>query len=267
MRKNLLTAVVLATLPALAVAEDYSDMASIEILPGWRTASGDHVAGIKITLEPGWITYWRAPGEAGIPPYFRFTSHSTINSITQHWPVPEVFDDAGLLSIGYYDSVIFPLTISAPQAAGEMAVSGELTIGVCEEICIPVTFTFDTLLPEVGTRDASIVAAMADAPLSAEAANVGAVTCMIDPIPDGLRMTSKINVAQVSGSEFVVVEPSDPQIWVSQAEVSRVGDTLSATVDMVHPSGQPFAFDRSAVRITILGDNGQAIDLRGCTGG
>ncbi len=36
-----------------------------------------------------------------------------------------------------------------------MAVSGELTIGVCEEICIPVTFTFDTLLPEIGTRDAA----------------------------------------------------------------------------------------------------------------
>jgi len=265
MRKNLLSVLAIMALPTLTVAEDYKDMARMEILPGWRTASGDHVAGIKITLAPGWITYWRAPGEAGIPPHFRFASDSPITSITPHWPVPDVFDDAGLMSIGYHDSVIFPLTISAAQAAGDMAVSGELTIGVCEEICIPVTFTFDTLLPEVGARDASIVAAMADAPLSADAANVGSVTCAIAPISDGLRMTSQINVAQVSGSEFVVIEPSDPQIWVSQAEVSRVGDTLSATVDMVHPSGQPFAFDRSAVRITVLGGNGRAIDLRGCT--
>ena len=157
-----------------------------------------------------------------------------------------------------------------PDAMGSINVTGttatgELTIGVCEEICIPVTFTFDTLLPEVGARDASIVAAMDDTPMSADAANVGSVTCTIEPISDGLRMTSQINVAQVSGSEFVVIEPSDPQIWVSQAEVSRVGNTLSATVDMVHPSGQPFAFDRSGVRITVLGGNGRAIDLRGCT--
>lgn len=240
-------------------------MAQIEILPGWRTASGDHISAIKITLAPNWITYWRAPGEAGIPPQFSFSSSSPITSVTPHWPVPEVFDDAGLWSIGYYDSVIFPLTIGAAQASGDIQISGELTIGVCEEICIPVTYTFDTLLPENGTRDPSIVAAMADKPLTAEQARVGAVICTIEPISDGLRMTSQINVAQLSGSEFVVIEPSDPRIWVSQADVSRQGETLSATVDMVNPSGAPFAFDRSGVRITVLGENGHAIDLQGCS--
>jgi hypothetical protein len=78
-------------------------------------------------------------------------------------------------------------------------------------------------------------------------------------------MTAQIDVAQLGASEFVVVEPSDPRIWVSQADVGREGATLSATVEMVHPSGQPFAFDRSGVRITVLGGDGQAIDLQGCT--
>ena len=239
-------------------------MAQIEILPGWREASGDHISAIKITLAPNWITYWRAPGEAGIPPQFSFSSSSPITSITPHWPVPEVFDDAGLWSIGYYDSVVFPLTIGAAQASGDIQISGDLTIGVCEEICIPVTYAFDTLLPENGTRDPSIVAAMADTPLTAEQARVGSVICTIEPISDGLRMTSQITVAQLSESEFVVIEPSDPQVWVSQADVSRQGETLSATVDMVNPSGAPFAFDRSGVRITVLGDNGRAVDLQGC---
>ena len=267
MCKNLLTALALAALPTFAVAQDYTDMASMEVLPGWRTASGAHIAGIKITLAPGWITYWRAPGEAGIPPVFNFTSDSPITGITPHWPIPEVIDNAGLISIGYYDSVIFPLTIAAPLETGHIDLAGELTVGVCEEICIPVTFSFDTLLPQDGIVDASIAAAMADDPMTAKEANVGSVVCAIEPISDGLRMTAHISVAQAGGPEFVVVEPGDPQIWVSQAEVSRAGDILSATVDMVHPSGQPFAFDRSAVRVTVFGDTGYAIDLHGCAAG
>ncbi|MEJ8562856.1 protein-disulfide reductase DsbD family protein [Yoonia sp. GPGPB17] len=257
----------LMALPSFAIAQDYGDKARFEILPGWRTADGDHISAVRITLEPGWITYWRAPGEAGIPPQFSFSSDSAVTSITPHWPVPEVFDDAGLQSIGYYDSVIFPLTVDANGVSGDIPVTGQLTIGVCEEICIPVTYSFDTVLPQDGTHDATITAALADDPLTRSEANVGDVICIINPISDGLRMTTQIDVARSGASEFVVVEPSDPSIWVSQADVTRDGETLSATVEMVHPSGQPFAFDRSGVRITVLGNNGHAIDLQGCNAG
>lgn len=267
MRKNPLISLAFMALPTIAVAQDFGDMAQFEFLPGWRSESGVHIAAVKITLAPGWITYWRAPGDTGIPPQFSFTSDSAITSITPHWPVPEVFDDAGLQSIGYYDSVIFPLVVDAGDVTGDIAVSGELTVGVCEEICIPVTFTFDTFLPQTGIRDAEIAATLADEPMTRSEANVGDVTCAIDPISDGLRMTASIEVAQNGPSEFVVVEPSDPRIWVSQADVSRDGATLSATVEMVHPSGEPFAFDRSGVRITVLGNDGYAIDLRGCSAG
>ncbi|MCK0096047.1 hypothetical protein MWU60_10745 [Yoonia sp. F2084L] len=267
MRKKLLIPLALMAAPTLMVAQSYDDLAQVEVLTGWRTASGEHIAAVRVTLAPGWITYWRAPGDAGIPPQFAFSSDSNITSVTPHWPVPEVFDDAGLQSIGYYDSVVFPLTIDATGVSGDIPVSGELTIGVCEEICIPVTFNFDTLLPAVGAADGTIAAALADDPLTRAEAGVGAVTCAIDPISDGLRMTTSIDVAQSGASEYVVIEPSDPRIWVSQADVTREGATLTATVEMVHPSGAPFAFDRSGVRITVLGNDGHAIDLRGCTAG
>lgn len=266
MRKNLLITLALLATPTISAAQDFGDYVQVEVLPGWRTDAGDHIAAVQITLAPGWITYWRAPGEAGIPPQFSFTSDSDIKSITPHWPVPGVFDDAGLRSIGYYDSVVFPLTVAANGATGDIPVSGEMTIGVCDEICIPVSFSFDTLLPAGGRADPAISAALAAQPMTAREANVGDVTCVIDPISDGLRMTTTIDVPQTGASEFVVVEPSDPRVWVSQADVARVGQTLSATVEMVHPSGEPFAFDRSGVRITVLGDD-QAIDLWGCSAG
>ena len=266
MRKNLLITLTLMTFPSVSVGQNFADYAQVEVLPGWRTDAGDHIAAVQINLAPGWITYWRAPGDAGIPPQFSFSSDANVTSITPHWPVPEVYDDAGLRSIGYYDSVVFPLTVAADAVGGDIQLSGEMTIGICDEICVPVTFAIDALLPEGGSEDAAIVEALNNEPLTRAEANVGDVTCRIDPISDGLRLTTQIDVIQTGASETVVVEPSDPRVWVSQAQVTRAGDMLSATVEMVHPSGEPFAFDRSGVRITVLGDD-TAIDLRGCSAG
>ena len=266
MRQNPLILFALAALPSFAVGQSFDYLAQVDVLSGWRNDDGTHMAAVRITLAPGWVTYWRAPGDAGIPPQFQFYGNDSIQSITPHWPTPEVFGEDGIRSIGYYDSVVVPLTVSLTDGGQEIAIQGEMTIGVCEEICIPVTLTFDALLPAIGAPDAAIKTAMADLPTTQSAANVGAVICKIDPIIDGLRMTTAINVASTGTSEHVVIETSDPRVWVSEATSVRIGDTLQATVDLVHPSGQPFAMDRSGVRITVLGTD-QAIDIRGCTAG
>jgi DsbC/DsbD-like thiol-disulfide interchange protein len=266
MRKNMLISLALIALPVLASAQSFDDLASIEVLPGWRAANDEHIAGLRITLEPGWKTYWRAPGDGGIPPEFSFAGSDNIASVTPHWPVPEVFRQNGLNSVGYSDTVVFPISVFSETPDAEMQISGQLHIGVCEEICIPVTLDFDALLPPSGTRDAAIAAALINSPLSEAEANVGDVTCAIAPISDGLTVTATIDVAPTGPSEFVVIEAGDANVWVSEADVTRTGNRLSATVDMVHTSGNAFALDRSAVRITVLGGT-QAIDIHGCSAG
>ncbi|WP_342078072.1 protein-disulfide reductase DsbD domain-containing protein [Yoonia sp. SS1-5] len=248
----------------MSAADPFSDLAEVEVLPGWRTAQGDHVAGLRITLADGWKTYWRAPGHAGIPPQFSFTGSASIGSITPHWPTPEVFDQDGFRSVGYIDSVVIPLTLDHASHAEPIALSGEISIGVCEEICIPVHLDFEAVLPPDSQRDTSIAAALIDRPLSAAEANVGAVTCRIAPISDGLQVTTQIGLPSTGMSEHVVIETGDPDIWVSEADVARSGNQLSATVDMVHSSGSAFALDRSALRITVLGSD-QAVDIHGCS--
>ncbi len=266
MRKNLLTLLAFMATPTVLPAQSFDDLAVLEVLPGWRTDAGTHIAAMRITLSPGWITYWRAPGDAGIPPQFTFTGSAEITGIQPHWPTPQVVDGKDIRSIGYYDSVVFPLTIDAAAGAGDLSVSGALVIGVCEEICIPVNLEFDTVLPTGGAPDPVILAALETQALTAAQANVGAVTCAIDPIDDGLRVTTQIAVAPAGTSEFVVIETADPSVWVSEADVARDGATLRATVDMVHPSGGPFALDRSGVRFTVFGGE-KAIDIQGCSAG
>ena len=263
MRHLLLTTTVLMTLPAMMAASPFENLAEVEVLTGWRLANGDHMAALRITLRPGWKTYWRAPGDGGIPPQFNFSGSETISSVTPHWPVPEVFDQNGLRSIGYNDGVVFPITVSNQDASAPIQINGELNIGVCEEICVPVALDFNATLPVTGDRDTSITAALLNRPLTASEANVGAVICAISPIEDGLRLTTSVDVAPTGTSEFVIIEAGTPGIWVSEANVSRAGNQLSATVDMFNNAGTAFALDRSAVRITLLGSD-QAIDIQGC---
>ena len=60
---------------APAQAQVPSDLAEIELIPGWSKADGTHVAGLSIRVAKGWKTYWRSPGEVGLPPQIsRITS-------------------------------------------------------------------------------------------------------------------------------------------------------------------------------------------------
>lgn len=257
-------ALVLTALTALPLrAETPSDYVDVSIVPGWRTAEGTHLAGVRIALAPGWHTYWRAPGDAGIPPAFDWTGSENISAARFHWPIPEVFVQNGMRSIGYEGEVVIPveLSLADPDAAVQMA--GRLQIGICHEICMPVDVVFDADLPAGGGRDTALVAALVDQPLSAEAAGVASVGCAVAPIADGLAVTARIEMPPLGGAEAVVIEVGDPGVWVSEPVAARSAGVITAQADMVPLSGGAFALDRSAVRITVIAD-GQAVDIRGC---
>ena len=186
-------------------------------------------------------------------------------AVTPQWPVPHVFWQNGLRSVGYGGEVILPLVV-APLAAGEpIRLSGRIEMGVCEDICIPVSFDLTGDLPPGGAADPAIAAAMAARPVPAEAAGVTWVTCSVEPIADGIRVTAAITMPPLGDEEAAVVELADASIWISEAESSREGGVLRATAEMVPPNGRPFAVDRSEIRITVLSD-GRGVDIRGCAG-
>ncbi|SFR97961.1 protein-disulfide reductase DsbD domain-containing protein [Yoonia litorea] len=266
MRPPLFSLLTMLVLPHQAVSQSYDNLARVEVLPGWRTDTNDHVAALQITLKPGWITYWRAPGDAGIPPHMTFTGSREIESVTPLWPTPQVLGDYGMISIGYMNGVTVPLSIDLSPDAGVAEIAGEITIGVCEEICIPVTVAFESLLPLDGNPDAAITAALASQPVGAAEAGVQDVTCQVSPSQDGLQLNAAIAMTGLNGGEHVVIETQDPSIWVSEAVVTQHGNTLSAKVDLMHPSGEPFGLQRDGIRITVIGE-GRAIDIQGCRAG
>lgn len=262
--RTLIAALFLALSAAAAAAQSVADVVRLELLTGWRQADGTHMAGLRIALAPGWKTYWRAPGEAGIPPSFDWSGSANLAGAQAHFPAPEIFTLNGIRSIGYRDGVVLPLALRPREAGEAIALSGTVELGVCESVCIPFEARIEASLPAgTGTGAAEIRAALAEAPLSAAEAGVRGVSCRVEPIRDGLRLTATVEMPALGRDEAAVIEAGDPSIWVSEVETRRQGGALRAAADLVPPQGTPFALDRSSLRITVLG-GGRAAELRGC---
>lgn len=240
------------------------DVVQVSFLPGWRLPNGNHMAAIRIVLAPGWKTYWRAPGEGGVPTIVNLTEAPGITGLAIHWPRPEVFTINGMRSIGYHDAVTLPVEFSLSDS-GEIAIEGRIDMGVCLDICIPIELDLAGLLPPATAQVPEIRAALSNRPLTAEEAGAGPVRCAVEPISDGLRVTVTATVQSTGTDETMVVEHNDPSIWVSEAITRREGDMIHATADVVPPDHGPFALDRSDLRITVIGSR-MAVELDGCTG-
>jgi len=95
--------------------------------------------GVQIELKPEWKTYWRHPGEAGIPPRFDWSKSENLSKASMEWPAPARYDAFGLESIGYKDNVVFPVTVALATPGRALAVDLALEYAVCRDICVPLT--------------------------------------------------------------------------------------------------------------------------------
>lgn len=120
-------------------------------------------AGIEIVLEPGWKTYWRSPGDAGIAPLFDFSASSNIDGAPEiEFPVPHRLDDGYSVTNIFQDRVVLPATLSATDPGSPVRLVLSLDIGVCAEICIPEHYE---LMLDItpGEADAEAQAILAEA--------------------------------------------------------------------------------------------------------
>lgn len=253
--------VALAASSAAATTQD--DVLTATMRPGWQMDSGAHMAAMDLTLAPGWKTYWRSPGDAGIPPSFDWSGSENLRSVRIHWPAPSVFQTNGMQTIGYHDRLLLPLEVTAIDPSRPVKLAVSVDLGVCDDICIPAHLTLGADLLPPGSPDAGITTALAQRAATAHEAGVGKVACEVEPIADGLRLTARLRIADAGGLEVVAFETADPAVWVAQSVTERQGGDLVAMTELVPPHGAPFALDRSGVTVTVLTHAG-AVEVRGC---
>ena len=140
---------------------------------------------LVIDLEHGWKTYWRSPGEVGIPPQLEWQGSANVDSVQMHWPEPKRFTAFGIENFGYETRVVFPLQIklTAPGAAAEL--NARLDLLVCSEVCVPETLDLNLTLPTgVGQDHVAgkfISDALARVPDEDQSEWVTSVSTFVDP--------------------------------------------------------------------------------------
>jgi DsbC/DsbD-like thiol-disulfide interchange protein len=169
---------------------------AVRLLAGSRTGPV-LLGGIAFQLQPGWKTYWRTPGDSGVPPRFDFSKSENIEAVTVLWPAPVKFDDgAGGHSLGYHGQIILPLRIVAKNADKPVTLRAAINYAVCEKLCIPVEANAELPISSVAsTEDSALFAALETVP---KPANVG------DPNPLTIRDVKR------EGKSTVLVDVVSP---------------------------------------------------------
>ena len=151
-RDSLLCALLLAAPPALAAdASQWAiDIRSAARLIAASPTKGANAlrAGVEFRMDPGWHTYWRYPGDSGVPPRFDFYGSENVREAKVLYPAPRTFEDETGTSIGYYEHVVLPVHVTPKDAAKPVRLKLTVNYAVCEKLCVPVEAHLD--LPLTG---------------------------------------------------------------------------------------------------------------------
>jgi DsbC/DsbD-like thiol-disulfide interchange protein len=155
------------------------------------------LGGVAFELQAGWKTYWRTPGDSGVPPRFDFSKSDNVEAVTVLWPAPKKFDDgAGGHSLGYHDQFVLPLRIVAKNPDKPVTLRADINYAVCKELCIPVQASSALDFTGVAsTEDSALFAALDTVP---KPANIG------DPNPLTIRDVKR------EGKTTVIVDVATP---------------------------------------------------------
>ncbi len=194
-------------------------------------------AGIEIRLKAGWHTYWRYPGDAGVPPRIDFTGSKNVKSVAVAWPAPQrIEEDGGLAVIGYAGSVTLPLTIVPEKRGDPVILRLALDYAVCEKLCVPAEARLELVLGTArSTQDGALATAQ------------GRV-----PKPVALGASAPVAVKSVrrddaSGRPRVLVDVAAPTgtrpILFAEGPTPDWALPVPTAVDGAPPGQQRFAFE------------------------
>lgn len=226
------------------------------LLPGWTDGQGNRISALEIRLEPGWKTYWRNPGDSGLPPSFAWQESENLEKIEFHWPAPEVITSGGEQTLGYHDVLILPFTAVPQDKNKPVELRTDIALGVCEKICVPVHLSL--MADNVGSGPNPVVqAALAEVPKKLSNQPV----CTIKDIEDGMQLT--VDLPKHDTQAAAMELEGRPDVWVSSAKLDTLENTIRATADFIEPSGKPFDLDASKLRVTQIGAE-SSVETMGC---
>ena len=108
--------------------------------------------GLRMRMRKGWHTYWKNPGDAGLPLRIDWKLPDGFSAGGIGWPAPERIPTGSLMSYGYSHEVLIPVEITPPDhiPADSVTIRGAFDWLECKEVCLPAWAVIDLRLPVRG---------------------------------------------------------------------------------------------------------------------
>lgn len=257
----------LAATPAApqAIVSTGESFAEVRLLAGRAEPEGARTVGLEVDLAPGWKTYWRSPGGAGLPPEFDWSGSRNLASAEVRWPRPQLFESFGMETLGYAGRVVLPVRLEPADPARPIGLRLELALGVCRDICVLEERTLTAeLAPDTPEEGAALLAA-AEAAVPRPAAELGLIeaTCRIGGAGRERAFEATLVFERPPEDPVVVLEAPE-HAWFDgvETEAEPGSGRLRVAAQLALLDAQAWV-GRSDIRMTVLAGD-FAADIRGC---
>jgi len=264
---------VAGTLPALAADDaspwDGGARAAVRLVAGMPSAAGEPVlrAGIEIKLGAGWKTYWRYPGDSGVPPRFDFGGSENVERVDVLWPAPRSFSEGDGRTIGYADDVVLPLRVVLRDPAKPAVLSLGIEYAVCEKLCVPAEAKAELRLPATASsHEAALQSNEARVPMPVKLGEGHplAITAVIrEPGPMHPRVVVDVAAPEAASVDLFAEGPTPDWALPVPQPVSVLTPGLrrfAFDLDGLPPGARP---EGAVIKLTaVAGDNAIEVDTR-----
>ena len=239
--------------PPLHAGGDVARASAVELADGgwWR---GKRLAAVVVRLAPGWKTYWRVPGEGGLPPRFDFSGSENAKEVRVLWPAPKRYSSPLTgETIGYKDEVVFPLLVTPADPKKPVTLRLKMDYGVCGDMCIPVRAQREIALPpsmDAAPARAVIEQWLRKTPL-ADDGRVKVASARLVKSADGLALEVALAGADAGKVSDILVEGVELAIFGKPEKVGERDGTVIYRIP-VRGLAEEKDFRAAKLRLTIL---------------
>jgi len=203
--------------------------------------------GLQLRLTPGWHTYWRSPGDAGIAPSIDWKGSENFVGAEIAWPAPARLPSVGgLETVGYEDGVVLPIAVRLAKPGEPLHLHAEVDYASCKDICIPYHASLDLTLPaglaRPGPEAPLLVKARALVPGDLSAAQMDLLGAAVESKSGGAVLAVRLSSA---GTPF-----SSPDLFIEGLRSGAPGHPESTLSD----TGKTVTF-----RVPVSGEAATAI--------
>lgn len=130
---------------------DEGDFSKARLIASHKAVPGEAgqtlYIGFQVKMKEGWKTYWRTPGNAGLPPVFDWQGSVNLASVDVRYPAPERFEIFDLQTYGYPDEVVYPIKISPSVWDAPITLNVKVNYLVCKDLCVPAIANLNLTIP------------------------------------------------------------------------------------------------------------------------